>query len=400
MHTYILTLLLLIYILSSNIVSALWRRAWVGSLSGDPFWKEGDAFPTSNEQVNRFLTYTEVAYNVVLNTVGHVPAWNDNEIMFGVVESDYADLRGLKGACLYGDAYFTIDNYGGYGTVFCDGMATAFWVGHEWGHGYWLQAGLTNEKLEAVTIAEFLSDVLGFTVQTLASPQYPDTPRTACSQYGTNPGFAYVEGTGGLDDSKRWIVGVNCTGTSVICPTRDMWDPTCFGAADRIGSELFLCGDGSNEPSGRAKRSHMNNGPLNKFFSLLVDGGSFNGQDIAPLGLDKSVRIVLEAILPSDGTQRPPNMTFRDLATYLETACNDAIATELKDTRTGEVLNDSIVANDCNQVASAIAAVEMTQEPNCSGVLSPPMTSSAVCGEYLTTMALEMLLLVAATCLL
>jgi hypothetical protein len=72
----------------------------------------------------------------------------------------------------------------------------------------------------------------------------------------------------------------------------------------------------------------------------------------------------------------------------------------LKDIRTGEVLNVSIVDDDCTQVASAIAAVEMTQEPNCSGVSSPPMTSSAVCGEYLMTMALAMLLLVAAACLL
>lgn len=49
----------------------------------------------------------------------------------------------------------------------------------------------------------------------------------------------------------------------------------------------------------------LNNGPLNKqvlFARLVVDGGSFNGQE---------------------------NMSFRDLATFLETACRDAIATQL-----------------------------------------------------------------------
>jgi len=67
-------------------------------------------------------------------------------------------------------------------------------------------------------------------------------------------------------------------------------------------------------------------------------------------------------------------MKFSSLAQYLIEACDNAIATELKDVGTGTALNDSITDDDCEQVASAIAAVEMMEKPNCD---SPPPSSSS-----------------------
>ena len=360
----VLAPLLLLFEISS---AALQRRAWVGSLTGQPFWEEGDPFPTTNEEVNRFLTFTKVAYDAVFNAMGATAQWNAvPDVLFGVVDSKHADLQGRRGPCTYGDAYFTVDNFGSYGSVFCPHMATAFWVGHEWGHGYAAQAGLRTATAETWAISEFVADVLGVTVEMLADPQKPSTTRGAeeCSVYGENPGFGYIQGTGGTDESKRWVVGVNCD--SEICPARDMWNPPCFGAADRIMSPNYMCGEGANEPLGLSSRAHKNNGVGNKFFALLVDGGSFNGQDIQSIGLAKAFRVVYGALLSGENLGSDPSLLkFRDMASALRDTCVASIGKAVSDLQTaGEPLQGIfLTSKDCDQVSAALEAVEMFEEP-------------------------------------
>jgi hypothetical protein len=388
------TLLLLLEISSA----ALHRRVWIESLTGQPFWEEGDPFPTSNEEANRFLTFTKVAYNAVFDSVGATAHWNAvPDILFGVVDSKLADLQGLRGPCTYGDAYFTADKFGSYGSVFCPQMATAFWVGHEWGHGYAAQAGLRTATAETWAISEFVADVLGVTVQILADPQEPSKRRRSdeCSVYGENPGFGYIQGTGGTDESKRWVVGVNCE--SEICPTRDMWNPTCFDAADRILSPNYLCGEGANEASGLSSRAHKNDGVGNKFFALLVDGGSFNGQNIQSIGLAKSFRVVYGALLSGDNLGPDPSLlTFRDMASALMDTCVDSIGeVAVNDLQTGEPLQGVVfTSEDCDQVSAALKAVEMYEEPCVDQAMTFQAPSSPVSFLLFSVMPIAVLLLI------
>jgi hypothetical protein len=345
----------------------LHRQVWVGSLTGDPVWQEGDPYPASNDSVNRFLMYTEASYKVMLHAGGYLPDWHPT--MFGVVDSESADLEGTAGPCTYGDTYFTSDTSGNFGSVFCPDMTTPFWIGHEWGHGYARQSGslLGNDDATTGAIFEFLADVLGMAVQFLVleqrGPSLDVIPynkfRSGCSVYGENPGFGYIQGVAGVDESKRWLVGTECT-TSPACPSRDMWDPTCFGAPDRTTSPNYLCFDAESEPNGKATRIHKNNGVGNRFFSLLVDGGS----GVESIGLRKAARIVMDAIVKnSNEPPIPQGFDYPDLAAALEQACTDAKGAPLYDLWTGAPLDEVIRSIDCDEVSAAIAAVEMYTDP-------------------------------------
>eukprot|EP00039_Didymoeca_costata_P006465 m.90471 g.90471 ORF g.90471 m.90471 type:complete len:400 (+) comp13268_c0_seq3:185-1384(+) len=367
-------------LLPKTIGGSLDRRVWVDTYSGAPYWAEGDSLPTSKEAVNDFLEFTKLSYSIVLHAVNKTPSWNSNPIMFGIVDSSTSSLRTTK-KCDYGDAYFTIDNQGSYGTIFCPGMTTAFWVGHEWGHGYASMAGLvSNGLVETWAVSEFVADVLGYTVQTLAATSLPDGPRSqnGCSKYGNNPGFAYIRGVAGNDDTKRWVVGAECNST--ICPARDMWNPECFGAAGKISSDKFICDDGSSVS--RSQIAHMNNGVPNHMFALLVDGGVYNNATVKSIGLTKAVRIVFTAVF--QGSAQGSRMTFSILASYLKIACTSLQGKELYNLSTGVILNDSINSDDCKQLEFAMDAVELSQ-PSCQTNPSDATTTTTEAGSSTTT---------------
>ena len=88
--------------------------------------------------------------------------------------------------------------------------------------------------------------------------------------------------------------------------------------------------------------------------------GTFNGQTVASLGLNKAVRIVLAAMY-SIGEVQAAELTFAGLAAALSSACKSSVGASLKNLATGDALNDRITDDDCAQVAAAIAAVEMGQ---------------------------------------
>jgi hypothetical protein len=239
------------------------------------------------------------------------------------------------------------------------------------GHGYAKQSGSNlgnNDDARTGAIFEFLADVLGMTVQFLVweqrGPSLDVIPynklRRGCSVYGDNPGFGYIQGAAGIDESKRWLAGTECT-TSPACPSRDMWDLTCFGAPNRTTSPNSMCFDAeSSEPNGEATRMHKNNGVGNRFFSLLVDGGS----GVESIGLRKAVRIVMDVIFKNVGEDIiPQGFDYPDLAVALEQACADAMGAPLYDLWTGETLDEVIRSIDCDEVSAAIAAVEMYTDP-------------------------------------
>lgn len=182
-------------------------------------------------------------------------------------------------------------------------------VGHELAHGvtdftsglyYYFQSGAINESL---------SDVFG----------------------------EMVDQTSGDDTGDvRWELGEDLPPSVGVI--RDMRDPTRFDDPDRMGSAFYT------DDEGDSGGVHRNSGVNNKATFLITDGGTFNGQTIAGIGLDKAAQLyyrVQTAYLTSASD-------YLDLGTALGQACAD-----LAGGPTG------MTAGDCEQVATAVAATEM-----------------------------------------
>jgi Zn-dependent metalloprotease len=155
----------------------------------------------------------------------------------------------------------------------------------------------------------------------------------------------------GLNDSYRWLVAEDSAAFGGAI--RDMWSPTCLGSPGKVTDTEYQCGTGDGGGV------HTNSGVPNHAFALLVDGGTYNGQTIAPIGLIKAVHIYYRAMSVYQG----PASDFADHADALETSCTDLVGMDLKDPATGMPSGQSLTATDCQQVAKAALAVELRTPP-------------------------------------
>lgn len=153
------------------------------------------------------------------------------------------------------------------------------------------------------------------------------------------------------DNSYRWLVGEESTGFGGAI--RDMWNPTCYGNAGKVTDAQYTCSTGDNGGV------HSNSGIPNHAFALLVDGGTYNGHTVAPLGLTKAAHIYYRAQTVYQG----PASVFADHADALEASCSDLIGVNLTDIVTGAPSGQSLTASDCEQIHHAAEAVELRTPP-------------------------------------
>jgi bacillolysin len=207
-----------------------------------------------------------------------------------------------------------------YGEGFAEGEDV---VAHELTHGvtekesnlfYYYQSGAINESL---------SDVFGEFVQQ-SNVSEPVSP------------------------TNRWLMGENLTIGGAI---RSMADPTLFRDPDKMTSTHYYLG------SGDGGGVHSNSGVNNKAAYLMVDGGTFNGRTISPLGLVKTGLIYyrVQTNLLTSGSD------YLDLHNGLYQACQDLINVS------------GITAQDCSGVRNATLAVEMNLNPSASFMPSANM---------------------------
>jgi Zn-dependent metalloprotease len=178
----------------------------------------------------------------------------------------------------------------------------------------------------------------------------------------------------GTDVSYKWLIGEDAEAFGGAI--RDMWNPTCSSNPGKVTDTAFyLC---STADSGGV---HINSGIPNHGFALLVDGGSYNGQTVAPIGLTKAAHIYYRAqtvyqVFDSD---------FADHADALEASCND-LAGEPLAAFTGGTSSAVITTSDCSQVTKMIAAVELRTPPtfcNFAPLLDP--RTAPTCSTATTT---------------
>jgi Zn-dependent metalloprotease len=156
-------------------------------------------------------------------------------------------------------------------------------------------------------------------------------------------------------DSYRWLIGEDATafGSAI----RDMWTPTCMSDPGKVSDAEYFCGtdDGGGV--------HSNSGVSNHAYSLLVDGGSYNGVDVTGIGLDKAAAIYFKAMTD----YQTPTTDFEDHANALDMACTALLGTEVTELTVAEDASPGVAgtiqASDCAQVGAASDAVEFRAPP-------------------------------------
>ena len=181
---------------------------------------------------------------------------------------------------------------------------------HTAGLFYYMQSGALNESY---------SDIFGETVD-LLNGAGTDTP--------------------GL----RWSLGED---VPVFGAIRHMADPTTFGHPGKTSDPEFFCGDDYRADGGGV---HRNSGVPNRAYALMVDGGTYNGQTVSGIGLDKAGRVQYRAL----SRYLLSASDFLDNDAALRQSCQDLVGSA------------GITATDCIQVEKALDAVEMSLTWPCS----------------------------------
>jgi Zn-dependent metalloprotease len=162
-------------------------------------------------------------------------------------------------------------------------------------------------------------------------------------------------GGGATEDSYRWLMGEDSTAFGGAI--RDMWAPTCMGDPGKVTDAQYHCAttDGGGV--------HTNSGVPNHGFSLLVDGGTYNGQTVASIGMVKAAHLYWRA----QAVYQTPASDFNDHADALQASCQDLIGDPLEGLSTTSTpagpSGESISAADCAAVDDMIQAVELRVDP-------------------------------------
>ena len=107
---------------------------------------------------------------------------------------------------------------------------------------------------------------------------------------------------------------------------RDMWNPTCYGDPGKVTDAEYHC------DSSDAGGVHSNSGVPNHGYSLLVDGGTYNGSTVDGIGLDKAANIFFRA----QTAYLTDTSDFTDLADCLASSCTDLIGADINKVSTSD----------------------------------------------------------------
>ncbi|RTL47191.1 MAG: hypothetical protein EKK53_00155 [Burkholderiales bacterium] len=168
----------------------------------------------------------------------------------------------------------------------------------------------------------------------------------------------------GTDNSVRWLLGEDSTAPGLVGALRDMYNPTCYGNPGKVSDAQYSCGP--NTAAGDNGGVHNNSGVPNHAYALIVDGGTYNGQNITGIGLTKAAHMYYRAQTVYQG----PTTGFAAHADAIEQSCRDLTGVNLNSLTTGQPSGEIISAADCGEVAKAMLAVEMRRDPTQCGFVA------------------------------
>ena len=256
-------------------------------------------------------------------------------------------------------------NWNGVTANYCDGTASDDIVAHEWAHAYTEYTSDLIYMWQAGALNEAYSDIWGETVDQLNG--YMDAGESSALRSSV------------CGNSTRWQVGEKAT--SFGGTLRDMWNPNCYGDPGKISDVEYWCA--ATDQGG----VHINSGVINHAYALLVDGGTYNGQTIAGLGLTKAAHIFWRA----QSEYMTKTTDFAAFADMLEASLLDLVGENLPALSTsgaGQAASGQMItAADAAELARVIAAVELRVEKNCGyqPLLSPV---AVLCGGGLPEKAI------------
>ncbi|MFZ1218328.1 MAG: M4 family metallopeptidase, partial [Chthoniobacterales bacterium] len=255
--------------------------------------------------------------------------------------------------------------WNGSSTNYCPIFDADDVVSHEWSHAYTEYTHGLIYAFQSGALNESYSDIFGETVDLLNNSD---------GQGGSNNAEPYPNG-------QRWLVGEDLGQQVQELLLRDMYDPDRLSSPGKVSSPNYACGtaDGGGV--------HTNSGVPNHAYALIVDGtqfapgGSYNGQTITGIGLTKAAAIYFRA----ESVYQTPTTDFPAHAIALQTSCSDLIGAPLNQlstsTANGTPSSEVITAGNCQEVAKAMLAVEMSAVPPCSyGPLLNPDPAQACAG--------------------
>ena len=207
--------------------------------------------------------------------------------------------------------------WNGIQMVFGDGFTVDDVTAHEMIHGITQHEANLIYRDESGALNESFSDIFGEFIDQLNVNIPPDPPG---------------------DD---WLMGEDIPGIGAI---RDMSDPPAFGDPDKVSD--YECTRNDNGGV------HTNSGIANKAAYLMVEGGTFNGQTVDPIGLLKTAHVHYLALTEYLGA----SSGFVDYYHNMNLVCSVLVGGP-----------EGITADDCIQVNNALRAVEMDTAPSCRG---------------------------------
>jgi Zn-dependent metalloprotease/subtilisin-like proprotein convertase family protein len=380
------------------------RRVHEGNIAAPPAWQEGDVRPAAHPAHEDEVSGAGQTYNLFFNlSGGSYRSWDGNDATMITVNDDPTIVCPNA-------------NWNGTSTNYCIGTSADDVVAHEWTHAYTQETSGLIYSYQSGALNESYSDVFGETVDLINNREGVegtaatgnDGPRssddTVCSTYAGE--------LNSTDESIRWLIGEDAFAFSPLPPIgdaaiRDMWRPRCGGGAFFLGnpghgsSDLYHC-DASD-----AGGVHYNSSINNRAYALLVDGDTVELKDdgtafanpvtVTGIGLTKAAHIFWRANSLYNG----PASNFADNADSLLMACEDLTGVNLTKLVTAaengvgflganddtldpapELSGEVITAADCQQVANAIAAVEMRHDVTKQCGFTPPLdpAPAPMCG--------------------
>jgi len=287
---------------------------------------EGQA-PVGNAEVDNAYDYVGDTYGYFLGQHGRDSFDNRSSAMIATVRFC------SEPPCPEPNAFWD-----GTQTAFGQGYAVDDVVAHEFTHAvtqfsanlfYYMQAGALNESY---------ADIFGETID-LVNERGNDTP------------------------GARWLIGEDAPGG----PLRNMREPTQFGHPGKVSDPQFFCTTQPLSILGDNGGVHRNSGVPNHAYTLMVDGGSYNGFTISGIGLTKAAKVQYRALT----TYLLSGSTFADNGQALQQACADLIPAV-------------VTAAECVEVAKALDAVEMAATLPCAAA-PPPSVAFCAAGQVSNT---------------
>ena len=331
------------------------RRIYDGGFGGSFLkWSEGNTYPfvgANAAGINDLINFAEDSYNFYASiSNGTFLSWDAlDSTMHSVLNDPQINCPNA--------------NWNGVSTNYCNGTSNDDIVAHEWSHAYTETTHNLIYQWQSGALNEAYSDIFGETIDLLngAGTDSPVTARSAggCSQFGV--------GSPSVDNSYRWLMGEDSTAFGGAI--RDMWNPTCYGDPGKVSDTQYHCA--TTDAGG----VHSNSGVPNHMYALLVDGGTYNGQTITAIGLTKAAHLYWRA----QTVYQTPATGFSEHADAIEQSCQDLIGVNLvalttSGTGWGNLSGEIFTNADCQEVADAIAAVELRTFPtqcNFTTVLAP-----------------------------